>query len=59
MYTHKKKTHRCTAQNDSNDSSSSTGKFLRRSEWEKPGITAISPSIGQTAFGNKVFAATK
>ena len=59
VYTHSTKTHRCTAQNNSNDSNSSTGKYFKRSAWVSAGTTAYSPWIYQTLFGNKVFAATK
>ncbi|MPM81178.1 hypothetical protein SDC9_128230 [bioreactor metagenome] len=59
VYTHNTKTHRCTAQNDTNDSDSYNGKYFKRSAWVSKGTTAYSPWIYQTLFGNKVFAATK
>ncbi|WP_455543125.1 hypothetical protein [Intestinibacter sp.] len=59
IYSNNKNKHRCTAQDDSNDPNSLTGKCLRRSSWENAGTKAYSPWIWQTLFGNRVFASVK
>lgn len=56
VYDHNKKEHRCSAQNDSN---TGNGKYFKRSPWENPKVTAYSPWIPQTLWGNKVFALTR
>ncbi|QJA09776.1 hypothetical protein HF520_12980 [Romboutsia sp. CE17] len=51
-YYHSTKEHRSSAKN-------STSAEPKRSKWVSKGITAVSPWVSQTAFGNRVFGATK
>lgn len=51
-YDHSNKEHRSSAKNSTSDDP-------KRSGWVSKGYTAISPWVSQTAFGNRVFGATK
>lgn len=51
-YSHSSKEHRASAKN-------STSEAPKRSSWVVKGKTAISPWVSQTAFGNRVFGATR